>query len=152
MNRSGPPKRRASLQAQSPRLRRVKPLRARRATPSIDWKDEADRLFSLLVRHRARGQCEKCGAQRRLECAHIIPRRNAATRTDLDNAWGLCRTCHNLVDSDPDEKRQLAAATIGAGVYGLLLSKARHGVKADTTYWRSEYERLVEHGRTVGLS
>ena len=61
----------------------------RKAKPSTD-KAVATRLHSLIVRDYATG-CEAAGmfdidCFGALQCAHVVPRRFAATRTDLTNA------------------------------------------------------------------
>jgi 5-methylcytosine-specific restriction endonuclease McrA len=52
-----------------------------------------DILASQIVRKRD-GRCLKCGKVGNLQCAHIIGRRNLATRWDLENLITLCISCH----------------------------------------------------------
>lgn len=68
----------------------------------------ADRIFSKLVRARARWRCERCLTQyqegaRGLECAHIIGRRNKAVRWHPLNAVALCTACHFHFTANPLE-------------------------------------------------
>lgn len=68
--------------------------------------DKLDVLFSKVVRRRAianMGGCEYCGERRALQCSHFIGRRKRNTRYDLDNACGLCFSCHQYLDEHPYE-------------------------------------------------
>lgn len=105
-------------------------------------KAEATRLHSLLV--RARGVCENCGDQwklngSKLECAHIVSRRYSRTRTDLDNAFCLCSRCHMRFTEWPLEFAEFVTQRIGEHRYRALVEKA-HGLgKVD---WFDELDRL----------
>lgn len=59
---------------------------------------EADRLFSLIVRSRSLW-CERCRVRRATDTAHVFTRRYAAVRHAEENAFGLCRECHQLLGS-----------------------------------------------------
>ena len=99
----------------------------------------ATKLHAQLV--RARGVCERCGSTTNLQCAHIVSRGFAATRTDLDNAWCLCATDHAYLTAEPFEHVLFAHKTKGEAGYEALRRKAREGVgkKVD---WKSEVARL----------
>lgn len=67
---------------------------------------DADRLFSLLIRHR--GVCQakgkdsvSCGGN--LQCAHIVGRANGVLRYDENNALCLCAGHHNWYTYHPFE-------------------------------------------------
>src|SRR5690606_22092251 len=135
--------------------RRVQPVakKKRRSKPSTD-KRVATELHSKIV--RARGVCswslhhaDPCAG--RLECAHIIRRRFAATRTDLDNALCLCAKHHAYIDSHLAELINL----VGVDEYRRLQAKADGGVAATglspLMFWRGERKRLTEIARENGL-
>lgn len=100
---------------------------------------KATRLHSLLV--RSRGRCEKCGETNptKLQTAHIIPRRYAATRTDEANAFCLCAADHMRFTEHPDEWMHFIAQTIGMEEFHRLKTKALTVTKMD---WAVECERL----------
>ena len=115
-------------------MKRGKRTEARKA------KDKADVLCGQLV--RSRGVCERCGATRFLQWAHIIRRNHAATRTDETNAWCLCAACHWLTEKEADEFMALVEATIGVERYFELKARAKAGVKTSAAFWQAEIERL----------
>jgi hypothetical protein len=101
---------------------------------------KATRLHAEIV--RARGRCERCGSSSgQLQCAHIVRRIHAHTRTDLTNAWCLCASCHRKVDADPWIFRELVDATIGEGDWRRLRLKAEVGVRVKFD-WAAEVDRL----------
>ena len=57
-------------------------------------KKQADKLFSLLIRKR--GYCERCGETEysKLQCCHVIGRRNLRLRWDPKNALCMCYRDH----------------------------------------------------------
>jgi hypothetical protein len=105
-------------------------------------KEKATRLHSLVV--RSRGRCERCGITDypKLQCAHIIGRRFAATRTDERNAWCLCARCHFRLTEHPDEHMAFVGQTIGMDAFHELKTKALAGVKTSEAFWTAEVERL----------
>lgn len=106
-------------------------------------KAKATRLHSLVV--RARGICEMCGEQEyaKLQCAHAIPRRFSATRTDEKAAWCLCWKCHRRTTDHPDDHMKLVDATIGRETFDVLKAKALAGVKTSDSFWKAEADRLA---------
>lgn len=104
---------------------------------------KATRLHSQVV--RARGTCQRCGRSSgvQLQCAHLISRRYAATRTDETNAWCLCAACHRRLTEHPDEHMAFVGETVGLAVFEALKAKALAGVKANDAFWLSECERLT---------
>jgi len=103
------------------------------------YKGKADELFSKIIRRP--GRCLKCGSDWYLQCAHIISRRYAATRTDERNAWPLCAACHRRLTDWPVEHYEFILQTIGEEVYQELKKKAETVTKVD---WESEFLRLKE--------
>lgn len=105
-------------------------------------KAKATRLHSLVI--RARGICENCGEQSysKLQCAHVLSRRYAATRTDPDNAFCLCAGCHMRFTEHADEWMGFIDATIGRAEYDRLKAKALAGVRTSESFWRGEIQRL----------
>jgi len=58
-------------------------------------RDRLDKKFSLLIRQRDKGVCQKCGkALPSAQCAHIFTRSINATRWYMRNALTLCYYCH----------------------------------------------------------
>ena len=106
-------------------------------------KGRATRLHSEYVRKRD-GRCMKCGDNdpAKLQCAHIIGRRFAATRVDPANAIALCWTCHHRFTDHPDEWVHFIFATIGEAEFQRLKTKALAGVKTNDAFWLAECARL----------
>lgn len=98
---------------------------------------KATRLHAQIV--RARGACESCGGTSTLQCAHIISRRYASTRTDLDNAFCLCAGCHRRYTEWPLEFHSFVLERIGEDGYRTLRKKALEVKKVD---WDVEAARL----------
>jgi len=53
-----------------------------------------DRLWSEIIKKRAGGRCERCGAMGPLNAHHIHGRRIFNTRWSLNNGIALCHKCH----------------------------------------------------------
>lgn len=107
-------------------------------------KGKATRLHSLYVRQRARFLCENCGKSRdegQIQCAHIISRHMVATRTDENNAFALCASCHWHFGKWPIEFSKFVYSKIGEEAYEALAEKARDG-KGRKVDWTAESERL----------
>lgn len=105
-------------------------------------KGKATRLHSLVV--RAAGVCARCGTMDygRLQCAHIVPRRYTATRTDETAAWCLCAGCHLVTTEHAHEHMDLVDRTIGRDRFDELMMRARAGQKSSASYWLGECSRL----------
>ena len=110
-------------------------------------KGKATRLHALIVRDA--GRCLKCDTDYTLQCAHIISRKYSRTRTDLDNAFCLCASCHMYFTDNPVEFGQFTIDQIGESNYDLLLEKRRSIVKMD---WAVEAARLAEIAKERGLT
>lgn len=105
---------------------------------------KATRLHAQIV--RARGRCEACGSQRNLQCAHIVSRRYAHTRTDLANAFCLCAGCHLHYTHWPLEFARFTADRIGLDAYDDLKQRAQQTGKVD---WEAEADRLAAIWRDI---
>lgn len=111
----------------------------RKSTPSNMRRNCDDRMRKFIV---ARGQCQRCGDYAGpFECAHIVRRRYAWTRTDERNAWCLCIPCHRTVDTRASVFDNLVEETIGSAVLVELEEKAARREKFD---WAKELERWKE--------
>lgn len=104
-------------------------------------KGKATRLHSLVVRQR--GRCERCGSTQNLQCAHIIGRKFSATRTDPENAWCLCASCHRRLTDHPDEHMAFVALTIGMDRFDELKRKALDNPRPwKESMWQEQVEIL----------
>lgn len=104
-------------------------------------KGKATRLHSLVVRKR--GRCQRCGSTANLQCAHIIGRKFSATRTDENNAWCLCASCHARFTDHPDEHMAFVAETIGMDAFDVLKRKALDNSRPwRESMWQEEVDRL----------
>lgn len=117
-----------------------------RKLTSAALKKKATLLHSQYVRARD-GACVRCGRSEgvQLQCAHIIGRRAAFTRTDDTNAATLCAACHRHLTEWPHEHVAFFTGYLGGpDAYQALVDKAREGLgltlRAD--YWQAECERL----------
>ena len=59
-------------------------------------KKKLDKLWSELIKKRAKEMCEMCGKSTMLNSHHIISRSNLNLRWDLHNGVCLCVSCHSL--------------------------------------------------------
>ncbi len=137
--------RRAELKRSTP-MTRSGPVKKKRGTSAATLKRKATVEHSLYVRERD-GACVRCGTTSgRLQCAHIISRRYAATRTDEGNAYTLCATCHRRLTEWPHEHVAFFTAQLGSWeAYQALIEKANAGkdtiMRAD--FWQGEIDRLA---------
>ena len=109
-------------------------------------KGKATRLHALITRDH--GECEKCGSVHALQCAHIISRKYGNTRTDLNNAFCLCASCHMYFTDNPVEFGTFTIDKIGEEAYAVLLQQRQLTSKVD---WKQEVERLDGIARERGL-
>ncbi len=111
-------------------------------------KGKATKLHSAVV--RSRGACERCGSTAWLETAHIIGRSavgdpdGITLRTNPDNAWCLCSSCHRRTGEHADEFMLLVEQTIGVDLYLEFkrLKYAPHRVWRNAD-WELEAARLA---------
>ena len=69
----------------------------RKKSPNKKLDDSLDKLWSLLVKHRAGWRCEYCGSREKmLNSHHIYSRSNRSTRWDLENGVCLCVGHHTF--------------------------------------------------------
>ena len=113
---------------------------------SKSMKAASDKLFSKIV--RSVGQCEHCGSRAYLQCCHWISRRYAHTRTDFDNAFCLCATCHIWFTDHPTEWGRWAVGMRGEETYQRILEQSRDRGKFD---WFAEYDRLKTMAKREGI-
>lgn len=129
----------------TPMKRSAKP-KAKRGTSTAALKRKATSLHSQYVRARD-GRCVRCGSTTgQLQCAHIISRRYAATRTDEGNAYCLCAGCHRRLTEHPHEHVAFFSELLGSwDEYRKLIDKAYMG--KDTVmrspFWENEIRRLT---------
>lgn len=112
--------------------------------------DQADRLFSLYVRTRAKWSCEKCGKHyepptNALHCSHFIGRGKENTRFNLDNACALCFHCHQNFTSHPAEHYQWQVERLGQKKVDELVMLSnmycKKDRKAEKIYWQARLKQ-----------
>lgn len=112
---------------------------------------KADELFRRIV--HSRGACERCGGPA-TDCAHIIGRVRSAPRCLEDNAWMLCRTCHERVDNYWHEKQAMVERTIGRERYDEMLRLAddfTSSLVSTKRFWVDEVARLKARCEELGI-
>ncbi len=145
-----------------------------RKTAPAALKAEATRLHSLIV--RAEGVCEaagyplwKDGKQEfcnarcscpefprkhlsgcTLQCAHIVSRRYANTRTDEANALCLCARHHLHFTVHPVEWGQFVEGHIGRDAYAAIYRKAM-AMALGKFDWEAELGRLTARAVELGV-
>ena len=112
-------------------------------------KGKATKLHALIT--RSKGSCEKCGTgeQGFLQCAHIISRKYSWTRTDLNNAFCLCASCHRFFTDNPVEFGIFTIDKIGDDQFDELIKKRNCTDKFD---WEEEAKRLGVIAKEEGLT
>ena len=120
--------------------------------------NQADRWFSLCVRHAAGWQCEKCGKvypenSMGLHNSHNFSRRHRTIRWCADNTLALCYPCHQWFGGNPADSGEWLRQQIGDGMLDLLREKRDSMVKVSkaeekeiAAHYRKEYRRMVETG------
>jgi len=109
-------------------------------------KGKATKLHALIV--RSRGRCEGCGSRHVLQCAHIISRKYSWTRTNLDNAFCLCASCHRYYTDNPVEFGTFTIDKIGEEKYDELRQRR---LSIDKFDWDEEANRLNVIAKEKGL-
>jgi|SRR3990167_9726670 len=114
------------------------------------YRDECDKLFSLIVRSRG---CEETGVSNvgRLNCCHIMPRGYLATRWDLDNAVCLTWGRHRWYTSRPLEWEDFVVGKIGRKKYNELKHRARAGIKRSLEDYQELYDKLTSEAYAKNL-
>lgn len=88
-----------------------------------------------------------------MQCAHVIGRRAAYTRTDENNAYTLCAACHHYLTEHPHEHVAFFTQHLGGwDAYQALIDKAREGLGLTlrAEFWQGEVERLSKLLAEVG--
>jgi len=107
--------------------------------------DSLDKLFSEIVRKRARGRCERCFKLKdRLECSHFFGRVKKSTRWDLENASGLCFWCHMHFHAFPMDHVEFFKKRLGEKRLLFLTLRANTPKKIDRTLKKIELQYELE--------
>ena len=110
--------------------------------------DKRDKVFSELIRLRARWNCEKCGKYfpkgHGLQASHFFSRRHQATRYDLDNAAAHCFSCHMFLGENPTLFTVWIKKHLGDYRYEALELRHRKIVKRTKKDSEDLYEHLKE--------
>lgn len=84
-------------------------------------RNRLDRKIGAKV--RARGRCERCGAQSNLQCCHIFSRRYSKLRHNLANLLCLCAACHFWAHQNPRLFAEFCRQHLGPKQYKKLIDK-----------------------------
>ena len=100
--------------------------------------------------------CTSGGATTPLQCAHIISRKYAVTRTTLFNGWTVCAGHHKVIDTNPDIWLELVLETCGLPVVRGLRAAVRDASEngmgvSSLMFWRSELDRLYTIALAEGV-
>lgn len=117
----------------------MKPTSRKRKVSAV--KEEATRLHSRIVRATKGPWCQNGCGRPAEDAAHIVGRGLAHTRTDVDNAFALCKTCHAHFSVFHGDWMDFVDRTIGRVEYDRLAQKARLGVGVKFD-WYAELDRL----------
>lgn len=115
-----------------------------------NYRAKCDALFSKLVRDRDGGcvaQGFRFDCKGYLQCAHIIPRRYSAVRTDFDNAVALCSSHHVYWTHRPLEWQDWIGVRY-PGRWDDLRARAMADGKVD---WKHRYHTLQEMADSPGV-
>ena len=114
----------------------------------MNWRREADRLFSLLVRQENADEdgictCATCGTRtfwRFIHCGHFMVRQNQATRFDRENTGPQCVKCNTF-----SEGKQYEFAKYLDKKYGYRTAE-KMDIKSKMRCYRgeAEYRYLAE--------
>lgn len=126
----------------------LRPTNRKRKIAAV--KREATELHSKIVRATKGPWCQNECGRLATDCAHIIPRVFAHTRTDVDNAYALHATCHARYERFRDEWMDFVDSTIGRDEYMRLKRKAEQGVNVKFD-WYDELDRLRAIAEPLGL-
>jgi hypothetical protein len=122
--------------------------RKKRRKPSID--NKLDKLWSLLVKHRAGFKCEYCGTREKmLNSHHIYSRSNRSTRWDLENGVCLCVGHHTFstkfsAHKTPTEFTEWLYEVKGEAFMNKLKVKAHAIAKLKPFEKEEMYEELIK--------
>lgn len=105
--------------------------------------DILDKMFSQVVRQRANGRCEFCGAKKPLQCSHFIGRRYRGTRYELDNTCGICYSCHNFFHEHPAIHTEFFLKRLGSERLESLQIQAERVTKIDREELKKKLKALL---------
>lgn len=96
----------------------------------------ADKLFSDLIRMKAKYRCERCYRQyekgdRRLHLSHYWSRGNRSVRFDEENVASLDFSCHEYFTKNPGDHHLFFMKRLGRDRYDLLEMRAKTPMKVD---------------------
>ena len=108
--------------------------------------DKKDKVFSLIVRLRARFNCEYSGLYypkgHGLQCAHVFSRRHQSTRYDFDNAIALNFASHQYFGENPTIFTAWIKKHLGDYRYEALERRHRKIVKRTKVDAEALYQHL----------
>ena len=114
----------------------------------------ADDAMSLYVRCRGGWRCAKCGTEKNIQCAHIIPKgAYPSGRYRDDNALALCNGCHRYFTARFMEWREFIGPEAHDGLHKLLsqgvvkwdiAEEARRYLLLVARHYPQAQERLAE--------
>ena len=77
-----------------PKTRRIKKVKIKSSKQTRkELTKKIDIAFSIYIRKRDK-RCVICGTAENLTCGHLITLCRTATRWNVNNAFGQCRTCN----------------------------------------------------------
>jgi len=119
-------------------------VRGRKQSLKKKLEKENDKIWSLIVRHRANGVCQKCGTRKSdLEAHHIFSRANKGTRWDTHNGIALCFYCHHVFfHRHPAESTLWVKEWLGEATFNYLFEQSKKPVKYDTNFVKDWNEKL----------
>jgi len=109
--------------------------------------DKLDVLFSKIVRLRAGGYCEHCGQYKGfkgLQCSHFFGRRRKSVRYDIENAAGLCFSCHSYLGENPYVHTEWFKKRLGSERFERLSIRAEMIVKPDRHAIEAELRNILK--------
>lgn len=113
-----------------------------------------DKLFSQVIRLKAKGICEIGGEFRgyeRLMCCHNWGRRKKSVRWDLDNAIAGCFYHHRIIDENAEDKIAFFKRYLGEQRYENLNKRANwpQQYKPDTKLIKLMLEKEIQKYATL---
>ncbi len=120
-------------------------------------KDEATAVWSKIIRQTRGPVCEAVAYypetchQLAQDAAHIVPRGPAHTRTDLENGFALCKSCHGRFGLYLSDWVDFVGLSKGVGFLEVMEAKARDGVNVKFD-WYDELDRLKALAADLGVA